>query len=135
MADINEIVNGDYFFFYGKAPIEDETAHDLMLMLLQPKRKMFYNRSEGAGVSDYQNYPNALSLQIGLRYDITIAIAYRNYYVTDGSNGTIDRRIASSQLSISFDQDDNGNLDLSVYYFMYGNMNIPQNLSLPVGKV
>ena len=93
---------------------------DLMQVLIQPKRSMLYNRQFGAGIKDRENFPNAVSLQIGLRYDIASAIAYRNTVVSDGTDNTRDRRIASSQFSIEFKQD-RGNLDIRVYYFNFVN--------------
>ena len=125
----------DYTFYYGTSDINEETQHDLMQLLVQPKRQLFYSRSEGAGVVEKSNYPNAISLQIGLRYDIANAIASRNQQVTNGANGTRDRRVASSQFAIEFNQDDSGNMDVVVNYFMYSDFNTPKNVSLPVGGI
>lgn len=132
--DVKKLSDIDYFFFYSKNNFEDECAHDLYELLLQPQKSIFYNREFGAGVSESENSPNALSLQVNLRYQIAQAIADRNSVVTDGRNGTKDRRIAASQFSINFKQAvQSGELDVEVFYFLYANYDTPQNLSMPVG--
>lgn len=128
-------IDFDYFYYYGLSEIEKETEHDLMLLLLHPRKSLFYDRSEGAGVFEYQNYPNALSLQIGLRYNIAMSLAKRNANVTNGVNNTKDRRVAASQFSVQFNQDQDGNLDVMLYYYLYSNLSNPLNINLPVGKI
>lgn len=116
MADINELTDIDYFFYYGKNDVETEIEHDLVLGLLQPKRSAFYFRQYGAGVTEYEGQPNGLSLQVSIKFDIMDFIAKRNGRVSDGSQNRPDRRVSSSQSVIRVEPNKNGNLDISLYY-------------------
>lgn len=120
----------DMFFYYGQNDLESENASDLLAGLLQSIRSMFYNRSEG--IDQKENYPNTLILTIGLKYSIINYVGYRNTQVGDGTNNTKDRRIAASQDSIKFDQDNQGNLDVTVYYISFVNYNELKNIKAPV---
>ena len=121
----------DSFFYYGQDTLENESQFDLFQLLLQPKRSLYYSRRESAGVSEYENLPNGLQLQIFARYEIAGAIFYRNTLVVDGSNGTKDRRIAVSQNSIGFEAKE-GNLNIFILYFLYANYETPQSHSFPL---
>lgn len=133
MADFNDLQNWDNFFYYGQGDIDTESRFDLYQLLLQPKRSLYYNRRESGGVSEYENRPNTIELQVFGRFEIANAVAYRNTLVTDGSNGTIDRRIAVSQNSIGFNAKGN-NLDVSVLYFLYTDFETPKTTNFPLVK-
>lgn len=112
----------EYFFYYGENTIElaNECKSDLISLLVQPKRSMFFNRSAGAGIKDFENFPIGLMMQIGIPYAVASAIANRNAYVSDGTNSKFpDRRIATAQNVVSFSSDDNGNVDLGIQYIIY----------------
>jgi len=132
MIEAQTLSSFDNFFYYGKNDFNTEIESDLMQVAIQPKRSMLYNRQFGAGVSDRENYPNAISLQIGLRFDIANAIAYRNGVVSDGENDTRDRRIAASQFSLEFVQNA-GNLDIRIYYFSFANTKDIRAINLSTG--
>jgi len=134
MIDVKTLSSFDNFFFYGKNDLSTELESDLMQTLMQPKRSMLYNRRFGAGISERENYPNAISLQVMLRFDVANAIAYRNTFTTDGSDGTVDRRIAASQFSVEFIRA-GGELDIRVYYFSYANTKKVQVLNVPTGGI
>lgn len=133
--DITKYSSIDYFFFYGKNSLEEESVSDLFGLILQPKRSLYYSRSDGSGVERYENYPDALTLQIGLRFDIAQAVANRNSLVVNGRDGFRDRRIAVSQFSIKFYSNKQGDLDVTILYFLYEKFSVPQNLTLPVGNI
>jgi 3-deoxy-D-manno-octulosonate 8-phosphate phosphatase KdsC-like HAD superfamily phosphatase len=113
--------NMERFLYYGSLPVEDETQHDLKTGLMQEKRKLFYNRSDGAGISAYENSGSGVALVAGLLYDIVTWITARNGEVTDGTKGTKDRRAVTSQSVIEVTQGDSGEVDVDVGYIMLGN--------------
>ena len=127
-----ELKTIDYFFYYGQNPLEEETKHDLILGLLQPRRSLFYNRSHGAGINEYENYPNSLILQINLRFNIASWISRRNGEVSAGEEGRPDRRLAVSQHTINIEGKD-GNIDISVFYIPFASYNTPQSITVPAG--
>jgi len=120
------------FFYYGKNSLDDESRFDLFQLLLQPKRSLFYDRRESAGISDYENRPNTIELQVLGRFEIANAVAYRNSLVTNGADNTIDRRIAVSQNSIGFSARGE-ELDVNVLYFLYGDYETPRNNIFTLG--
>jgi hypothetical protein len=119
----------DYFFYRGQLPLPDENEFDMRQGLKQPLRSLSYFRSEGAGVQEAEGNPNALTLNILLRYNISKWVAYRNQYVTNGNLNTIDRRIAVSQNNISFSLR-GGELDISVFYIPFADFTKPQTTTL-----
>lgn len=129
---ISELNAWDNFFYYGQNEFELELESDLMMLLIQPGRSLFYDNQESAGISDYENYPNNLILQIYGRYSISAAIAWKNRQVTDGSDNTIDRRIAVSQNFISF-KTDIGNLDVSVVYIPFSQYTKFKTMNMKIG--
>jgi hypothetical protein len=129
---VQETSSSDLFFYYG-TDVEKECESELLNLVMNPRGAMMYNRRYGAGASDFENYPNGFSMQVVLRYQIADAVAYRNSTVTDGSNNTIDRRIAVSQNFISFIPN-NGELDINILYFLYSNYSTPRNLSMPIPR-
>lgn len=131
-TEIKQYANSDYFFYYGQIDIKEECRSDLWQLLYQPTRSMFFNRQEGGGVTEYENYPNAISLQVNLRLSISNAVSYRNSVVTDGFDGQKDRRIAVSQNFIGIEQK-NDNLDLIVLFFLYSDYTNPQKINSSIG--
>jgi hypothetical protein len=120
----------DTFFYYGKGDINLETQSDLMQNLLQPRRSLFYDRSlDSAGIKDFENFPNALALQVLLPYTIVSSISKRNSFVSSESP---DRRVAISQSTIKVSSDKNG-LQLNVLYIPFNNLSNPTTINLPLG--
>jgi len=131
--DYSQLSDFDTFFYRGSNDIELENQSDILWGILQPKRSMSYNRREGCGITDRVNEPNAIQLTIVGRYDITQWVGYRNTYVTNGQNNTKDRRVAVSQSTISFEQNNKGEVDVKVLYIPFANFQQPTILTLPVG--
>lgn len=121
----------DYFFFYGTVEERAEIEADLKIGLMQDKRSMFYNRSFGAGVPDYENTAGGLAADVALRYSIASWISRRNSEVSDGSNGTRDRRVLASQSAIQISQSP-GNIDIKVLYVPYFDYQKPSVITIPL---
>jgi hypothetical protein len=132
MYSIAMLGDMNIFFGYGQYPLDLETESDIMLELMQPKRSMFYNRSAGSGVFDYENYPNTLVMEIMIRFDIVKSLYRRNTVCGDGTNGTKECRVALSQSSIEIERDE-GNVNVSVGYISYGDFKNLKQVQLPVG--
>lgn len=124
----------DRFFFYDTTPVPIQNEGELVELLAQPKRSQFYNRRYGVGVHDSEDFSNTIGMQVGLRYDIVNAIAYRNTIVADGSRGLPDRRIAASFESVGVEQKANGRTDVSVFYSNLQNYEQLNSVSLPIGR-
>lgn len=120
------------FFEYGNLDQELEDASDILSGLLQRKRSMYYYRQEGSGVPLKENYPNSAAMVVSLRYEVVNWISFRNTQVSDGTNNTRDRRVASSQSQVGFKQDKKGNLDMSVLYLPFSNFTKPREVSIPM---
>lgn len=143
MLPINQIKDFDNFFYYGLQDVEAETEHDLILGLLQPKRSFFYNRQDGAGIQDYENHPNGLMIEIGMRYDIANWIARRNEVVGNGEGGTKERRVATSQNAIKIEREVQtlgvvsrrtlGSINVSVLYIPLRDVEQPRVVTIPFG--
>ncbi len=129
MKPLSILSDADVFFFYGKNDLEIENESDLVAGIIQPKRSLFYNREDGCGVSSRENFPNSLTLDIGIRYDIVNWSSLRNTRVTDGSEGTVDRRVAISQNTVSFIRDNKGNLDVNVGFIPFADISKPGAVS------
>ena len=127
----------DIFFYYGKSGLDLENRFDLYQIITQPKRSLFYNRKESAGLSEYENNPNGINLQVLARYDIANAVAYRNTIVVNGSEGLKDRRIAVSQNTIGFEKNKykDDQLDISIFYFSFFNYTDPKIFSASLGSI
>jgi hypothetical protein len=133
MASFEQISDFDVFFYHGQNELELENESDILWSLIQERRTMYYNRQEG--IPSVENNPNAISLEVLLRYSISNYLAWRNTQVGDGTNNTKDRRVAVSQNSIIFDRDARkGDLDVIVYYIPYVNFKEPQNIKVPIGR-
>jgi hypothetical protein len=124
----------DIFFFYGEpgGDLDMEIQADILSGLTQPARQMFYNNNDGAGIVEKENNPISLVLQIGLRVNIVNWVSFRNTEVTDGTNGTPDRRVAISQNSISIDSDDTGNLQIMATYLAFKDSKKPKTVTVPL---
>lgn len=127
-------INWDNFFYYGENVIEKdvEDEFDVWCGILQPLKSLFYFREEGAGVSQSENLPNTLSLLMGLNYNITKWFAFRNSYVSDGRDNFPDRRIAVSQQTIGIEQDNQGNLNIDLFYISFSDYEKPKNIFLGI---
>lgn len=124
----------DNFFYYGYGKIEDETKSDVMCILTQHKRSLFYSRNlNSAGISDYENYPNSMIKQILIPYDIVIALSKRNQYVSNGRNGTKDRRIAISQANIRIEEK-KFETKITVLYIPMADFKTTQSVSSSLGN-
>lgn len=134
MSDRNfeELKTMDYFFYNGQNPLDEEIKHDLILGLLQPRRSLFYDRNHGAGINEYENYPNSLILQINLRFNIASWISRRNGEVSAGEEDRPDRRVAVSQHTININGNQ-GNIDVAVNYISFADYNTPQTITVPAG--
>lgn len=131
IPSIDVLSDFDMFFYYGQNELDLETRHDVMLNLMQPKRSLLGNRSmDAAGVSDYENIPSGVSLRINLPYDIVESLSKRNQYVSNGENGSRDRRVAVSQSSVLIKQDAQGNVDVTVLYIPFANFKQTESLSI-----
>ena len=119
---LDEMSSWDLFFYYGQNPLDLEIQSDLMLLCLQPDRSLYYNNLESGGIVGSENFPNTISLQVNLRYSISIAVARKNRFISDGTDGKPERRIAVSQNSIKFDVNRN-ELDTQILYIPYYNYN------------
>ena len=123
----------DYFYFYGKPDLENEIASEILALLMQPTRSLFYSRGyNAAGVANFENAPNAIITQVVLPYDIVEAISRRNGLVSNGSQGNRDRRIAVSQQTVTVEGKES-ELDLSVEYILLAD-NSTDNISLPLAR-
>lgn len=130
--EISELSDIDIFFYYDDGDPSVEIASDLMSGLLQSKRTMFYNRNEGCGISEKENYPNSINNAIAMKYDIVSWVSKRNTEVSDGTSNTIDKRIAVSQNSINVSRESNGGLNIEILYIPFYDLTRPQNMTIPV---
>ena len=103
----------DSFFYAGKIDLRSEIKEDIEMILVQPERSIPYFRSYGAGITEYENEPISFGMMIQLRYEIAMALATRNSYVSNGDSGTPDRRAITSQMAISVKQSESG-LDIEI---------------------
>jgi hypothetical protein len=129
---IDAEVTWDDFFYYGQQDIERENRADLWIGLLQPARTFLYNRRDSVGIEE--NKPIGLSLYILARYNIVKWAAFRNTYVSNGNQGTKDRRIATSQEAVGYleKEKNSGEVDLEVRYVSYFNFKpSSQPISIP----
>jgi len=118
MAGIEVLASSDNFFYSENIDVYDEINHNIMMLLLENPRGLYYDAQYTARVPSYENIPNALTLYIGLKYDIASAVALYNQRVNDGSISGEDMRIAVSQNSIEINQSGQ-NVDVTVFYIAY----------------
>ena len=133
--DNNVIDDFDIFFYYGQNELELETRSDLLANLTQAKRSLFYNRNlDSAGIPDYENMPEGLALRINLPYDVVNSLSRRNQFVSNGENGTRDRRVAVSQSTIRIEANSNiGNIDITVLYVPLADFKQSESLQFSIG--
>ena len=129
---IEQLKSIDFFFYYGLGEVLNETKHDIVMGMLQPKRSMLYDRTMGAGISEYENYPSSFAMQVGMKFDIASWISRRNAQVSSGTDGFPDRRVGVSQNTILI-QANQGNVDVMAYYIPFSDFKNPQRLSIPAG--
>lgn len=132
---LKQLASMDYFFYYGMNDFRDECKSELLQIIIQPKKSMFFFRNNGAGVKSCENFPSGLLMQLGITYGIANSVAVRNTYTTDGANGYPDRRIAVSQGSIEYEQDNSGNIDIRVYYYLYADLSSKNYLKMTTGAI
>ena len=123
----------DTFFYYGKGELENEIQYDIFEFLMQMKRTYFYFRNGSGGIPQYENMPSSLLFFIA-KYEIASALAYRNTYVSNGSDGSKDRRVAVSQSGVEMSQKDKGEIDIEIKYFMYDKYQNPNINSFPLRR-
>lgn len=124
----------DHFFFYGKTDQETEIRGDVEMCLLTPFRKMFYMRSYGSEISEYENKPISEISKMLLKYNVTKALATFNSVTTNGADGTRDRRVLTSQNEISV-KSTGQNVDIQVGYLPMYNTNSKGQLDLSLGGI
>lgn len=130
---VEQLSDIDFFFYHGSNKLEDEIQHELMLGLIQPKRTLLYNMKEGVGISEYENYPTGITLQVGLRFDIASWVSERNTYVSNGQDGFPDRRVATSQNQIKIEKGNKGEVNIEVLFIPFYNYNEANILKIPTG--
>lgn len=131
MIDGSVDLDGDYFFYYGIVDLRREIEADLLTGIIQDKRSMFYTRSYGAGIGEYENAPQGLALEVGMKYDIASWMARRNSEVSTGANGTRDRRAVTSQGAIRIGQGPDG-VDVQVLYVPFFDYEKPGIVTVPM---
>lgn len=131
-SEITELNNFDNFFFYGLNDISKEIETDLYIGLVQPKRSLFYDRNFGSGIVEYENYPNTVAMQVGLRYQVSAHVARENQRISDGSGGSKDRRVAVSSNSIRVEHKGQ-ELNISVFYIPYKDYKKPNQIDIFLG--
>lgn len=115
-----QITSSDFLFNRKSIPEELFAEFEMSQIIAQPRRSLFYFRKYGAGLNELENQPNTLLLQVKARHRVIEAVNYRNLFVTNGFENTVDRRIATSQQAINVKQE-NDKLDIEVFYFLYSN--------------
>jgi hypothetical protein len=124
-------LSGDYFFFYGQVEQRKEIEADLVQGIMQAKRSLFYDRSYGAGVPGYENTAGGLSLEVNMKYDVSAWVAQRNREVSNGTNGTRDRRVVTSQSAIKINQR-RGEVDVQILYIPFYDYQNPGIVQVPL---
>ena len=130
---LEESKDFDNFYYYGQGNLEQETESDILSLLAQPQRSLYYNRFyESAGIHRFENHPIAIMIQTLLPFAIVDAIAKRNSIISNGESGT-DRRVAVSQNLINVKKGASGEMNVQIEYILYSNINARQNISVPLG--
>jgi len=135
MHEYSQLSDFDIILYYGENDLDLEIQSEILAGLIQPKRTLFYNRSEGCGIAERENFPNSLSMQIAVRYAVASWASLRNTYVTDGTIGP-DRRAVISQNSVSFENEikGKGELNITVLYIPLKDAQSFNTISIPIGK-
>ena len=132
MTNVTTLSDFDMFHYYGKNDLDLEIESDVLSGLIQPTRSLFYNRSDGCGAADKENYPISVTLFINLKYSIVNWMAKRNTVVSSGKNGLPDRRAATSQNAIAVSNPSPGGMVLNVIFVPFHNFQAPNNATLPL---
>lgn len=132
--EYSELSDLDIFYYYGEegSNLEMETQSDILAGLIQPKRTMFYNRQDSSGVPEKENFPNSFILEISMKYNIANWVSFRNTKVSDGANGTPERRVAVSQDSIAVNYNNKGETNVNVQYIPFANINQKTQVTIPL---
>lgn len=105
----------DYFYYYGQIEQQKEISANLDMHIRQPQRSLFYYRSCGSELTNFENNPISLITKILLKYSLVKSIAQMNANVPDGSNNLRDLRVITSQNLI--DVETNGSeIDIKIQY-------------------
>lgn len=131
MAGIEKYYSDDFFFYYGDNDLQEEIEHDLFEQVMQPNRSYYYNRQEAIGISQYENYPNTITLYVLVPYIIANGVAFKNTIIEDGSYSNKDRRVIVSQATISVRQE-GAELKVNIGYLLSFDIEQVQNLSFKV---
>jgi hypothetical protein len=123
------------FFYWGQVPLTDEIQDDILVGMVQGKRTLFYDRSYGGGIPDYENAPMNLATFIAIRYEAAKLFATRNLVVTSGNGGYPDRRALTSQAQVQIQQDSESGLTVTIGYILMSDITRKQSVSLPIGGV
>ena len=129
-----ELLNDfDIFFYYGEptSDLDTEIQSEVLQGLMQPRGQLFYDNSDGAGIIEQENAPVSLAMQVGVRANIVNWIAYRNSFVTDGTNGNPDRRVGVSQASIDITTD-TGKISVTTTMLPFKDAKKPMDVSVPI---
>jgi hypothetical protein len=133
-VSVESVTSIENFFHYGKGDLLEEIKHDLLVGMLQPKRRAFYFRDYGAGADVHENAPVSVVAEVGIAFDVVDFIARRNGRVSDGSGGGRDRRVAASQSQLSVRRSPRGQIDVSVMFVPYFDYENPVTLSTLGGE-
>lgn len=129
MDNTDKLTDFDNFFYHGSGNLDDEIKSEVLIMLLQPKRSLFYSRNDNAaGITRYENQPQSVQLEIGLRYDIVSAIGKRNLNV---SKENPNRQIAASQSQITITRE-NTNVNVSILYLPLKDFRKPDSIEISI---
>jgi len=131
--EMNQLSDLDIFFFYGEkgSDLDIETQSDILAGIIQKKRSLFYDRQDSSGIPERENNPTGFVLEMSMKFDIVNWIAYRNTKISDGSNGTPDRRVAVSQNSIVITENQKGETDVNVEYIPFANIKQTDRIVVP----
>lgn len=132
--EYSQLSDFDLFFYYGEegSNLEMETQSDVLAGIIQPKRSLFYDRLDSSGVPEKENFPNSFVLEISTKYNIVSWCSYRNTKVSDGANGTPERRVAISQDLIAINYNNKGETDVNVQYIPFANIKQKVQVSVPL---
>jgi len=130
MDEFANLSDFDNVFFYGKGELFTEQRSEILSYIIQPKRSLFYNRSQGAGIRENENKPNTFIIELTIRNDIIRQVGRYNEVVTTENP---DRRIASSQALVDVEAT-NGREGLNVFmqYIPFASFFTEQELSIPL---
>jgi hypothetical protein len=124
----------DAFFFYDDLSVEDSILHDALVGLPQKKRSLFYYREGSAGLDQHVNLPSGAFAEVMIRYDAAAWFGQRNRTVGDGTDGTKDRRAATSQEVIDVTRLGDG-MEVAVPIVPFSELSEPRTARVSIGGV